>query len=74
MLFLQKWALNVSKFILFLKWTAISKLSINFYFFTNIYISEMFYRYLKTAKCANMLNGNKRNSKMKGRMTMKIGI
>ena len=33
---------NVSKFILFHKWTAIFKLDINCQFFTNFYIFEMF--------------------------------
>ena len=42
MLFLPKWTQNVSKFIIFHKWTAIFKLNINFQFFTNFYISEMF--------------------------------
>ena len=42
MLFLPKWTQNVSKFILFHKWTAIFKLDINFQFFTNFHISEMF--------------------------------
>ena len=42
MLFLPKWTQNVSKFILFHKWTAILKLDINFHFLTNFYISEMF--------------------------------
>ena len=42
MQFLPKWAQNVSKFILFHKWTTIFKLNINFQFCTNFYVSEMF--------------------------------
>ena len=42
MQFLPKWSQNVSKFILFHKLTAIFKFNINFKFFTNFYISEMF--------------------------------
>ena len=53
-----------------------SHFQINYQFsiFTNFYISEMFYRYLKTAKWANMQNYNKRNSKTKSRMILIIGI
>ena len=63
MQFLPKWSQNVSKFILFYKWTAIFKFNINFNFFTNFYISEMFCRYLKMWKIANLGYGNGRNSK-----------
>ena len=35
---------------------------------------KCFCRYLKAAKCANFLNGNKLNSKTKGGMSMKISI
>ena len=41
MQFLPKWSQIVSKFTLFHKW-AIFKLNINFNFFANFYISEMF--------------------------------
>ena len=63
MQFLPKWSQNVSKFILFHKWTAIFKFNINFKFFTNLYISEMFH-YLKMWKIANLGYRNGRNSKM----------
>ena len=42
MLFLPKWTQNVSKSILFQKGTAIFKLNINFQFFTDFFISELF--------------------------------
>ena len=42
MQFLPNWSQNVSKFIRFHKQTAIFKLIINFKFFTNFYISQMF--------------------------------
>ena len=45
-----------------------------FIFFTNFGISELFSLEGQNGKCANMQNGNKRNTKTKGRMTMKIGI
>ena len=63
MQFWLKWAEYVSKFILFHIWTAILKLNINFQFFQPIFIFlKCFCWYLKTAKCANMQNCNKRNS------------
>ena len=62
MQFFPKWSQNVSKFILFHKWTAIFKFNINFKFFTNFYISEMFLPILMW-KIANLGYGNGRNSK-----------
>ena len=63
MQFLPKWSQNVSKFILFHKWTAIFKFNINFNFFTNFIFLKCFYRYLKMWKIANLGYGNGRNSK-----------
>ena len=76
MQFLPKWSQNVSKFILFHKWTAIFKFNINFKFeqpfsnsisilnFLPIFIFlKCFCRYLKMWKIANLGYGNGRNSK-----------
>ena len=70
MLFLPKWSQNVSKFIHVYKWTAIFKLDINFQFFTNFYISEMF---LPISQNVENRNGNGRNSKTKHRIDTVFG-
>ena len=73
MLLLPKWTQNVSKFILFHKWTAIFKLDVNFLFFSNFYISKMFCWYLKMWKIANLGYRNGRNSKAKHRIDKIFG-
>ena len=74
MLFLPKWTQNVSKSILFHKLTAIFKVNINFQFFTNFHISEMFLPISQNDKTRKPAIRERRNSKTKCRMTMKFGI
>ena len=73
MLFLPKWTQNVSKFILFHKYTAVFKLDINFHFLPICIFLKCFCRYLKMWKIANLGYGNGRNSKTKHRFDKIFG-
>ena len=75
--FLRKWTLNVSKFILFHKWTAIFKLDINFQFFYkficfwNVFADISKRQNVQTCKTVTNVTQKK---KKKSCMTMKSGI